>query len=380
MKIGIIGGSIAGSFSSVELTRLGHEVTLFERSSTPLEDRGIGFAMTKAIVDECISHDLLDHNVPQILIDQLCVMVKDDIFDKTEGRCLNANPLSAVGFSWDHLYAQITKRCSNYCFGSEVTDILMLNKEVKLQINHKDWLTFDLVIACDGFHSFARSYVAKDYQPHFLGYVVWRGITTAQEQNQMRFTLNTSYQYLCPQGHFVAHPIPPKLNEAAQTPRINWLFYETMNTFENNLDDKFHIEKLANLYLSKTCLKLIEQTSTISLEVVRDINLKSYVNNRLVILGDSAARQPPVTGSGAGKAIQSAIELAKCISASSDIDSALSLWEKQQVQKNTGLFEMGRMLSITLITDPPDWYHMSKESYLALRQKIYSGAITYHKM
>ena len=380
MKIGIIGGSIAGCFSSVELMRLGHEVTIFERSNTPLEDRGIGFAMTQGIVDDCIWRNLLDHDVPQIMINQLNVIVKDDVCDKIEGRCLNVNPLSAVGFSWDHLYAQIAKRCSNYRFGSEVTDLLALEQDTRLQINYTDWLAFDLVIACDGFHSFARSYVTNHYQPHFLGYIVWRGVTTLQKQNQQKFTQNGSFQYLCPQGHFVAHPIPSKLNDTNKTPRINWLFYETMHSIGKHPDERLHIEALANLYLPKTCLELIAQTSSISMEVVRDFNLKNYVNDRLIILGDSAASQPPVTGSGAGKAIQSAIELAKCLGSSSDIDSALKNWEALQKQRNTALFEMGRTLSKALITDPPDWSHMSKESYLELRQKIYGSAMTYHKM
>ena len=51
-SVGIIGGSIAGCASAIALSRLGCAVTVLERSSSGLKDRGSGIAVPVPLRDE----------------------------------------------------------------------------------------------------------------------------------------------------------------------------------------------------------------------------------------------------------------------------------------------------------------------------------------
>ena len=64
LKVGIIGGSIAGCTAAIELVRLGCDVTLFERTGEELKDRGAGIGVPPSIIDTFISRDLVDADIP----------------------------------------------------------------------------------------------------------------------------------------------------------------------------------------------------------------------------------------------------------------------------------------------------------------------------
>src|SRR5580698_4628270 len=60
LKVGIVGGSIAGCTVAIELLRAGCEVTLFERTGDELKDRGAGIGIPAAILETLIARDLVD--------------------------------------------------------------------------------------------------------------------------------------------------------------------------------------------------------------------------------------------------------------------------------------------------------------------------------
>ena len=64
LKVGIIGGSIAGCTTAIELLRLGCEVTLLERTGEELKDRGVGIGVPSSVMDTFITRDLVDADAP----------------------------------------------------------------------------------------------------------------------------------------------------------------------------------------------------------------------------------------------------------------------------------------------------------------------------
>lgn len=60
LKAGIVGGSIAGCALAIELTRLGSEVILWERTGDELKDRGAGIGMPPSVVATLVERDLID--------------------------------------------------------------------------------------------------------------------------------------------------------------------------------------------------------------------------------------------------------------------------------------------------------------------------------
>jgi 2-polyprenyl-6-methoxyphenol hydroxylase-like FAD-dependent oxidoreductase len=53
--VGIVGGSIGGCGTAIGLSRLGHRVVVFERSSGGLPSRGAGIATPSSVIDSMMS-------------------------------------------------------------------------------------------------------------------------------------------------------------------------------------------------------------------------------------------------------------------------------------------------------------------------------------
>ena len=64
LRVGIIGGSIAGCTTAIELLRAGCEVTLLERTGDTLKDRGAGIGVPPSVMDTFIERDLVDADTP----------------------------------------------------------------------------------------------------------------------------------------------------------------------------------------------------------------------------------------------------------------------------------------------------------------------------
>lgn len=57
LRIGIVGGSIAGLATAIELLKLGHEVTIFERSPSNLSERGTGISIPRTLYKTLLKKD-----------------------------------------------------------------------------------------------------------------------------------------------------------------------------------------------------------------------------------------------------------------------------------------------------------------------------------
>ena len=64
MRVGIIGGSIAGCVTAALLHRAGHDVIVFERSESGLVSRGAGIAALTTVWQDMMAHGLVDASLP----------------------------------------------------------------------------------------------------------------------------------------------------------------------------------------------------------------------------------------------------------------------------------------------------------------------------
>src|ERR1700734_818396 len=108
MKVGIIGGSIAGCATAALLHRAGHDVTVFERSESGLVSRGAGILMVTASWQEMTARGLLDGTVPA------CRAGYSRFVTRAAGtgrqRWLGDVQMSSMLFNWAHLYQSLRRR------------------------------------------------------------------------------------------------------------------------------------------------------------------------------------------------------------------------------------------------------------------------------
>lgn len=64
LKVGIVGGSIAGCAAAIALMRAGHRVTVFERSSETLVGRGAGIGTQLSVLRSLVERDMIDADMP----------------------------------------------------------------------------------------------------------------------------------------------------------------------------------------------------------------------------------------------------------------------------------------------------------------------------
>ena len=101
MRVGIIGGSIAGCATAALLHRAGHDLIVFERSGSGLVSRGAGIGTLPAVWQDMMARGLVDGTVPTVRLDYLRCVTRGS--GAGQQRWLGDVQLSLTGLNWAHL-------------------------------------------------------------------------------------------------------------------------------------------------------------------------------------------------------------------------------------------------------------------------------------
>jgi 2-polyprenyl-6-methoxyphenol hydroxylase-like FAD-dependent oxidoreductase len=178
LKIGIVGGSVAGSITAAELVRLGADVTVLERSRH-LEDRGAGIGLALSLVEILKQRSLVDTDMGRIPVFKRRFVVGNGRESAHLGRTIWEQSFASVSTNWDVLYRQLRRRVPDTAFrqGCHVVSIGQeIDSDVFLELADGDVLSFDLVVCAAGYDSLGRRTLFPGHEPHYVGYVIWRGL------------------------------------------------------------------------------------------------------------------------------------------------------------------------------------------------------------
>jgi 2-polyprenyl-6-methoxyphenol hydroxylase-like FAD-dependent oxidoreductase len=101
MRVGIIGGSIAGCATAALLHRAGHDVTVFERSESDLVSRGAGIGTPTTVWQDMLARGLVDGTLPTVGADYIRYVTRGA--GTGQQRWLGDVHFSGTGFNWAHL-------------------------------------------------------------------------------------------------------------------------------------------------------------------------------------------------------------------------------------------------------------------------------------
>jgi 2-polyprenyl-6-methoxyphenol hydroxylase-like FAD-dependent oxidoreductase len=178
LRIGIVGGSIAGCSAAIVLARAGHEVTVFERSPKELEGRGAGIATSPAILQSLMDQDILDHDLPHFHVEEL-PHVGQSPADERYGHTAGVFPILLECMNWGDLQRNLRKRVpdARYLKGHKVTAIYNNDDQTSaIELSDGRTFTFDLVVCADGYRSLGRRILFPEVDLEYRGYVLWRGV------------------------------------------------------------------------------------------------------------------------------------------------------------------------------------------------------------
>ena len=380
MRVGIIGGSIAGCAAAALLHRAGHDVTVFERSGSGLVSRGAGILMVTAAWQDMTAQGLLDAAVPACRAGHSRFVTRAPRTGRQ--RWLGDVQMSTMLFNWAHLYQSLRRRVPDDLYRSDaaVEQIEATPHGTTLHLRPGGSLDFDLVVCADGYRSLGRGLIDPGAAPVYRGMVLWRGLIPERDIRAGALggcdLLRPVYQG----GHGVAYYVPgPGQSTEPGERLLMWGYY--LQVPESALasvlvDDqerqqsgsvpfgKVHPEvraalesRLAGL-LPLSLFELVQQSGNSSIQAIYSFVPRSYARDRLCLVGDSGTLVPPFAGSGVLRAVTSAASLADALAAAPTVDDALRRWNGAQLQAAAEVIPNAEVIERSYLFGMPDFTAM----------------------
>ena len=375
MRVGIIGGSIAGCATAVLLHRAGHDVMVFERSESDLVSRGAGILVVTAAWQDMMAPGLIDGTLPA------CRAESSRFVTRAAGtgqqRWLGDVQLSATLLNWAHLYRHLRRRVPDELYRSDaaVERIEATPHGTTLHLPAGS-LDFDLVVCADGYRSLGRRLIDPGGAPAYRGMVLWRGLLPERDVPAGALDGCDLVRPLYQGGHGIAYYIPgPEPGERL----LMWGYY--LQVPESALasvlvDDqerqqsgsvpfgKVHPEvraalesRLAGL-LPSSLFELVRQSGNSSIQAIYSYAARSYARDRVCLAGDAGTVLPPFAGSGVLRAVASATSLTQALAGAPATDNALRRWSEAQVQAAAQVSPVAELIERSYVFGMPDFAAM----------------------
>lgn len=391
IKIGIVGGSIAGCSAAILLIKEGYDVTVFERSNKALVGRGGGIGTSTELIEEIGKIGLVDSDFTSLQINEMPFVGKSKSSEPFGKRAWSL-PIDFRVFQWNELWKNLRKKVPDSCYRSGmkiINAIVLQNAKVELiaESGFKD--QFDLVLFADGYNSLGRKLLFPESHLTYRGYVLWRGLLPEAEVEQASPLKEEILRlsHAGSQGHTVMYYIPNQEGSVKKGERVfNWAAY--VGIPESELDTLMtdHHGRLRNGTLPPGALKqenasrlkdfirknipahyaeIIEKTSDSYIQVIYTLDLESYYKDKMCLIGDSGMVIQPFTGSGVFKGYTNVKELISCLKENGITEDALERWSQRQLENGKRLLALGEQMEKAFIKEPLDFSVASEEKTAA---------------
>ena len=400
MRVGIVGGSIAGCATAALLHRAGHDVTVFERSGSDLVSRGAGIGTPTAVWQDMMARGLIDGALPSFRAD--CVRYVTRRSGTGQPRWLGDISgdiqLRPRLVNWAHLYQCLRRGVPDELYrpASAVELIEARPDGTTLHLHRGGSVDFDLVVCADGYRSMGRRLIDPDATLHYRGMVTWRGLLPESDLRADPLDgcdlLRVGYQG----GHGVLYYIPGSGKSTEPGKRLLvWGYY--LQVPEGDLssvlvDDqerqqsssvpfgKVHPQvragfesRLAGL-LPPVLFELVQQSANSAINALYSVAPRSYARDRVCLVGDAGAVFPPFTGSGVLKAVANATSLADALAGAPAVDDALHRWSQAQLQVAGQVMQMAEDGERSQVFDMPDLAAMPTAATNDWMSSAYAGS------
>jgi 2-polyprenyl-6-methoxyphenol hydroxylase-like FAD-dependent oxidoreductase len=396
-RIAVAGGSVAGCAVAVELSRAGHEVTVFERSATALASQGAGIIAPAEVFQGMVARRLLPEDYARCPVTVARYACRDQ--DQRAGRWLGDAGFSLTTVGWADLFQHLRGQVPSGAYRNGVTVHGLADDDdagcVTLKTSDGMSGPFDLIAFADGYRSLGRRIVAPGAELRYRGLVFWRGLISEADADIDRLD-GTVTRVIYPGGHGAAYLIPPAREAAASHARTAmWGYYlpVTADDLGPVLTDaqglrhagsvpSGHVradvseaftERLAGL-IPPYFLDLIERTARTSIQAIYSARAPAYARGRLALIGDAGTVFPPYSGSGVLKAIANATSLPGSLAAAATAEEGLSAWSRQQEKTIQAIEPVAERNEKNLISEIPDLASLSPENSYSWLSAIHPGA------
>ncbi len=397
MRVGIVGGSIAGCATAALLHRAGHEVAVFERSESDLVSRGAGIVVTTAAWQDMMAYGLIDADLPACRAEYSRLVTRGS--GTGPQRWLGDVQVSLTLLNWAHLYQSFRRHVPDglYRSGAVVERIGTTPHGTTLHLLTGGSWDFDLVVCADGYRSLGRGLIDPGAAPVYRGMVLWRGLIPERD---VRVDALDGCDFVRPVyqgGHGVAYYIPGSGQRSERGERLlMWGYYLQVpeSTLASVLVDdherqqsssvpfgRVHPEvragfesRLAGL-LPPSLFELVQQSGNSSIQAIYSVVPHGYARDRLCLVGDAGATFPPFAGSGVLRALTNATSLTDALADASAVDDALRRWGEAQLQVAAQLTPAAESIERGFVFGMPDLTTMATTATNDWMSTAFSGLV-----
>ncbi|MDR2256016.1 MAG: FAD-dependent monooxygenase [Arthrobacter sp.] len=198
----------------------------------------------------------------------------------------------------------------------------------------KDARTFDLVIAADGIKSVARQQMHPDHsEPVYSGITMWRGTTLMDPFNGGGTILHIGAPQL---SSLIIYPIANNFEGTGKT-LVNWVCEAERDESVEDWNQTGTVDQILPYYAdTKIPFFNIQDMMKNAREVylfplIRHEPLQTWIDGRVILIGDAAHAMYPRGGNGACQSIVDGGALARHLATDATIDEALAGFEAERL-------------------------------------------------
>ena len=220
-RVAVVGGSLGGLMTALQLRDVGCQVDIFERSPVPLQGRGAGIVLHPVTTRYIEEHGLLE-------LDRVSSSARTLRYLTATGDVLLEEPIVYRFTSYATLYAALVDFFdpSHYHLGKDLVDVSEGAADVRAHFADGGDASFDLVVGADGIRSTVRSLLFPSLQPAYAGYVGWRGTLPASGLPAAGEGLRDVLTYhVGERTHVLSYEIPVVVGDGHS---MNWVWYRNV--------------------------------------------------------------------------------------------------------------------------------------------------------
>ena len=362
-RVAVVGGSLGGVTAGIALADAGCDAVVFERSSSPLEERGAGIAVLDDTIRYLVEKEVVDP-------ERICTSTHWLRYLAPDGATRYEERRNYRFSSWNTIYRTYIGCLGEerYRLASEVTGFESGRSSVEVLFADGRIERFDMLVGADGIGSTVRQVLLPAVQPAYAGYVAWRG--TVPEHALEPSTLSAhedaiTYQLLS-DSHILVYPIPGKEGGVEPGARLmNFVWYRNVSADEELvalLTDREgqlrasslppgaardvyvrELREAASEQLAPQIAEVVLRTERPFLQVVFDLEVSAMAFGRVCLSGDAAFTARPHAAAGTAKAAANAWALGRAVAAADgDVERALRDWEPSQLALGRNLVRRAR--------------------------------------
>jgi len=365
----VVGGSMGGLLTALLLKRSHWHVDVFERVGSELAGRGAG------IVTHGELFDVVARAGISVRPESLGVSVPGRrVFDRT-GEVAGELPLEQVLTSWGRLYALLRGAFPDDHYHHGKTFVRAEEDASGVTAHFEDGTSVraDLLVGADGLFSTVRRQYLPDAEPHYVGYVAWRGLVEEAElSSATRDVLCDWFAFsLPPSEQMLGYPVAGADEAVARGQRrFNFVWYRpaapngALTELLTGKDGTKHqlsipphcirdavidgMREDAETLLAPQFAEVVRHTKQPFIQAILDFETPQMAlgqTRRIAIIGDAAFVARPHIGMGVTKAAADAAALTRALSDHpGDVPAAVLAFERERLPYGAAVVRRARHL------------------------------------